>query len=273
MYCFQVSMYNLKRAGNEWCWGKCHVAADCHIEPRRMHGYWIYAQFAVGHCSDVTEGGLQNFRSSYMALWWMASRLIHSHRGILMYWWGWYNLPYADVTHESRRTLECWIFHYTWSRSLCIPTLRAQDDSLWSRYGLTAESEVNIEGINVNWLWSTYRRTRCNAMVHHQHLERCIHLVPTPCEDLAADKSTRWAGTLLCSGIWHTNCLMLELHLVWCNHPILYFNLTSAYVVRYRRAYVKNCCSRFSPALIWSAVQARPSLISYSLGAYLDVTV
>ena len=56
MYCFQVSVHNLKRAGNEWCWGKCHVAADCHIEPRQMRGNWIYTQFAVDHCSDVTEG-------------------------------------------------------------------------------------------------------------------------------------------------------------------------------------------------------------------------
>ena len=48
MYCFQVSMHNLKQAGNERCRGKCHLAADCHIEPRQMHGYWIYTQFAVG---------------------------------------------------------------------------------------------------------------------------------------------------------------------------------------------------------------------------------
>ena len=50
---------------------------------------------------------------------------------------------------DSQRTLGCWIFDHTLLRSLCIPTLRVQDDSLWSHYGLTAKSEVNIKGVRI----------------------------------------------------------------------------------------------------------------------------
>ena len=84
MYCFQVSVHNLKQAGNEPCRGKCHVAADCHIEPRWMHGYWIYAQFAVDHCPDVTEGGLQNFCSSYMMNGLSSNIFAPRHSNVLM---------------------------------------------------------------------------------------------------------------------------------------------------------------------------------------------